>query len=275
MMRSCTMRLKTTKRQNLLLADLLEHLCVLYNSALDQRNKSWNLEKKSVSYYDQQAALASFRGESSEVAVFPAAVQRDPLRRVDLAFKGFFRRCKAGENPGYPRFKAKSQYDSFSVDAQNFRLFGDTINIVKLGGFRFKTHYKLKGIPKLLHVKRCGGKWIAGLVCDIGEAPAKVAVKNAIGIDLGLTSLVTLSDGSEIPVITYLTQVSAKLIMHLCKLLHVYPLRGEGDNKPWPNSVFLRSIWQSWERWNISTLVQFRRLAQQPHRLCRQQAVRP
>jgi putative transposase len=71
--------------------------------------------------------------------------------------------------------------------------------IVGLGGFRFKTHYKIKGIPKEFHVKRCGGKWQAQVVCDIGEAPEKVSIQNVAGIDLGLTSLATLSDGTEIP----------------------------------------------------------------------------
>jgi putative transposase len=50
----------------------------------------------------------------------------------------------------------------------------------------------------VLHVSRRGKHWTANVVCYIGEAPAKVAVANAVGIDLGLTSLATLSDGTEI-----------------------------------------------------------------------------
>lgn len=198
MIRTYTMRLKATSRQQTMLADTLEHLCVLYNSALEQRKCSWEAEKKGAGYYDQQLALTTFRQRSPEVREFPVALQRDPLRRIDLAFKAFFRRVKAKETPGYPRFKAKTQYDSFTVDGASFRINGDSVVIVKLGGFRFKTKYRLKGIPKTLHVRRCGKNWIANVVCDIGEAPAKVAVSKAIGIDLGLTTLATLSDGTEI-----------------------------------------------------------------------------
>lgn len=197
MIRTYTMRLKVTKRQNAMLTDLLEHLCVLYNSALEWRKRSWEQERKSIRYYDQQKALTVFR-QSPSVEHFPAAIQRDPLRRVDRAFRAFFRRVEAGQEPGYPRFKARSQYESFAVDGQNFCIDGTNITIVKLGSFCFKTGYKIKGKPLELRVKRCGNKWTASLVCDIGEAPPKIAVRNVVGIDLGLTVLVTLSDGTEI-----------------------------------------------------------------------------
>lgn len=197
-MRTYTMRLKPTKRQREKLSDLLAHLCVLYNQALGYRKRNWEKEKQQVSYNDQQKALTEFRQRSPTVAEYPAAIQRCPLRRVDLAYKAFFRRSKTGQKPGYPRFKTSSQYDSFDVSGGSFRFDGDTVNIVKLGGFLFKTKYKLKGDPKVLHVQRKGKHWIANVSCYIGEAPDKVPVSNVVGIDLGLTTLATLSDGSEI-----------------------------------------------------------------------------
>jgi len=197
MMRTYTMRLKVTKRQQEKLSDLLEHLCVLYNSALEHRKTRWEESRTNVGCYEQQKMLTAFRLQSKDVALFPLKIQRDPLRRVDLAFKAFFRRVKNGEKPGYPRFKAKSQYKSFTV-TEHFKVQPNMVVLPKLGEFRFKTHYKIKGIPKVVHVSRRGKHWIANLVCDIGEAPAKVPVSNAIGIDLGLTTLATLSDGTEI-----------------------------------------------------------------------------
>lgn len=198
MFRTYTMRLKTTKRQDGVLTDLLEHLCVIYNQSLAERKRSWEQDKKRISRYDQHAALTQFRHISTEVEAFPAAIQRSPINRVDLAYEGFFRRVKSGEKPGYPRFKAKKQYNSFNVGKQHFRIDGDTIIITKLGGFRFKTRYKIKGVPKELRIQRKGRHWIANVVFDIGPAPEKIAVRNAIGIDLGIISLATLSDGTEI-----------------------------------------------------------------------------
>jgi hypothetical protein len=54
MMRTYTMRLKATKGQQEKLSDLLEHLCVLYNSALEERKKSWEDSKIAVNYGNLQ-----------------------------------------------------------------------------------------------------------------------------------------------------------------------------------------------------------------------------
>lgn len=197
MFRAYTMRLKVTKRQDILLTDTLEHLCVLYNSALEHRKLSWEQEQKSVQYNDQQAALVEFRRRSPEVKMYPSVMQRDPLRRVDLAFKDFFRRLKSGEKPGYPRFKSKTQYHSFTV-AEAFRFEGNVVYLPKWGGFRFKTKHKMKGTPKVLRINRVGRHWILKASCDIGPAPEKLVVRNAVGVDLGLTTLATLSDGTQI-----------------------------------------------------------------------------
>jgi putative transposase len=194
MMRSYQVRLKATKRQALALTALLGECCELYNASLQERRDAWKVCQKHISLYDQQKELTQLRAVDDESASFPATIQRDPLSRVDLAFKAFFRRVKAGQTPGYPRFKSRDRYHSFSVGAQNFRLEGDTIIITKLGGFRFHTRCKIKGTPKALHVKRVGGKWRAVVACDIGPAPEKIAVRNAIGIDLGCRTLLTTSD---------------------------------------------------------------------------------
>ena len=198
MIRTYTMRLKTTRKQSDTLSRLLLQLCELYNIALQQRRNAYRELRISVSYYDQQKQLVELRQHFDEYAAFSAAIQRDPLRRLDRAFKAFFRRCKSGEKPGFPRFRSRDRYDSFAVDKQNFAFDSGNLRIVKLGTFRTKTGCKIKGQPLELCVKRCGAKWQAQLVCDIGPAPEKVAVRNAVGIDLGLTTLATLSDGSEI-----------------------------------------------------------------------------
>lgn len=198
MVRSYSAQLRTTRRQNAKLQGLLAHLCELYNAALQERRDAWKTCQKSVRYYEQQAELKELRALDAETASFSSAIQRDPLRRVQRAFDGFFRRIKAHQEPGYPRFRSQECYDSFSVDAQNFQMKAGRIFIAKIGGFRFHTRYEIKGSPKTLHVRRYGNKWRATIVCDIGRIPEKLPVSQAIGIDVGLTTLATLSDGIEI-----------------------------------------------------------------------------
>ena len=199
MIRTYTMRLKVTRKQDECLHRLLAQLCELYNMALQQRRDVWKSHHLGIGYYDQQKQLTELRGGVEEYADGPMAIQRDPLRRMDRAFKAFFRRCKSGEKPGFPRFRGRDRYDSFSVDKQNCAYDNGLLRIVKLGSFRTKTKCKIKGQLLELRVKNCGHKWQAQVVMDIGPGPDKIAVRNAIGIDLGLTSLATLSDGTEIP----------------------------------------------------------------------------
>jgi putative transposase len=181
-----------------MLDDLLAQLCELYNMALQQRRNAYRELRLSVSYLNQQTQLTELRNGVEEYAVFPAAIQRDPLRRLDRAFQAFFRRLKRGEKPGFPRFRARARYDSFSVPKGCFTFSEGILKLIRLGTFRTKTKCKIKGQPLEIRVKRCGNKWQAQVVCDIGPAPKKIAVGNAIGIDLGLTSLALLSDGTEI-----------------------------------------------------------------------------
>jgi len=193
------MRLKVTKKQDGRLLSLLAQLCELYNMALQQRRDAYRELRVSVGYLEQQTQLTELRGGVEEYAAFPAAIQRDPLRRLDRAYQAFFRRLKSGERPGFPRFRARARYDSFSVPKDSFSFSEGTLKIVKLSAFRTKTKCKINGEPLEVRVKRCGRKWQAQMVCDIGPAPEKATVRNAIGIDLGLTSLATLSNGTEIP----------------------------------------------------------------------------
>lgn len=198
MFRSYTGRMKVTRKQSLALEALLSELCELYNAALQERRDAWKVCRKQITYYDQQEELTQLRALDPESAAFPVAIQRDPLRRVKRAFDGFFRRLKQKQKAGYPRFRSRERYDSFTVDSGSFSVEGCMVIIPKLGGLRFRTRCKIKGKPKTLHVRRCGKKWRAVIVCDIGPAAAKIAVSNAVGIDVGLTTLATLSDGREI-----------------------------------------------------------------------------
>ena len=110
--------------------------------------------------------------------------------------KAFFRRVKAKQKPGFPRFRARARYDSFAFSLPVCR--ERSIKIPNVADIRARGGRPVTGKPKICTVKRDGKRWTASVVCDIGEAPEKVAVSRAVGIDVGLTTLATLSDGTEI-----------------------------------------------------------------------------
>ncbi len=198
MLRSFELRLRVNRVQAAALSHVLVDSCETYNAALEERIGAWKLQRKSVGYYEQCAELTELR-KDPQFARIALDIQREPLRRLDRAFKAFFRRCKAGQKPGFPRFRSRHRYDSFAAASTGFKLGERHITIAKLGSFRFKSHRPLEGEPQHVTVKRLGKKWVAKVVCDIGEAPPKVAISTAIGIDLGLTTFAVLSDGTEVP----------------------------------------------------------------------------
>lgn len=196
MYRTFQLRLKPTAKQRDLLGAILATSCDLFNASLQERRDAYKHGVR-VGYGEQQVQLTELNrdGGLDGIAI---DIAREPLRRVDRAFKGFFRRVKAKQKAGYPRFRSKDRYDSFLFNLPKF-VGGNTLRIPNLGCVKFKHSRWIDGDARTATVKRVGKKWTAQIVMDIGPAPEKKAVSNAIGIDLGLTDFVTLSNGSAVP----------------------------------------------------------------------------
>jgi putative transposase len=178
-----------------MLERILADNCETYNACLQERKEAWKLQRKSVSLYEQFAELTELR-QDQRFQWVACDIQRDPLRRVDRAFKAFFRRVKTGAKPGFPRFRSRFRYHSFSFSLPTCR--ERSIKIPNVGDIRAKGGRLITGKAKLCSVKREGKRWVASVVCDIGEAPPKKVVSRATAIDVGITTLGTLSDGQEI-----------------------------------------------------------------------------
>jgi putative transposase len=195
MFRSYELRLRPNKAQVAVFEEILRDSAETYNACLQERKEAWKLQRKSISYNDQCAELTELR-KDPQFAKIAVDIQREPLRRIDRAFKAFFRRCKSGEKPGFPRFRSWKRYDSFTFGSPTIK--ADQVKIPNAGWFRFKRHREHEGTPKTATIKRIGKKWVVKLVCDLGAAPEKHPVSTAVGIDLGLTNFVALSNGTSI-----------------------------------------------------------------------------
>ncbi len=196
MYRSYLLRLRPTKRQAADLCRVLSISCELYNAALQERRDAWKIERKRINYFDQQKQITELRKVDDDCKWLSVDLCRDPIRRIDNAFQGFFRRAMAGRNPGHPRFKACDRYNSFGTSIANVR--GSILNLPKLGGFKFKCPQGMRGKLMRVTVKKCGRRWEARALCDIGDPPERNPVSLAVGIDVGIKTFVTLSDGSWI-----------------------------------------------------------------------------
>jgi len=191
-------RLYPTAKQKTALRASLEACRWVYNETLAVRKKAWEEYQEPLSLYDTSNLLVKWKEKKPElVNAFSQCLQNAQLR-VDLAFKAFFRRVKKGEKPGYPRFKGFDRYDSFTFPQSGFRLIEDRLKVSKVGSVRIKKHREIEGQIKTLTIRRNQvGRWYACFSCQV-EPKLLPRVQAVVGIDVGLSSFATLSNGEKI-----------------------------------------------------------------------------
>lgn len=191
-------RLYPTKKQERILRQILDECRWLYNHLLEQRKNSWEQTKKSLSLYDQINTFGKLKEERESLSGVHSQVLQNIAVRIDLAFQAFFRRIRKGEKPGYPRFKGEGRYNSFTFPQSGFRIVREGLSLSKVGIVRIVLHRKVQGTIKTLTIRKSPtNKWYASFACLFEE---KTMRKNKlqIGIDVGLSSFVTLSNGEQI-----------------------------------------------------------------------------
>lgn len=198
-------RLYPNRAQANALTGMLGAFCDLYNAGLQQRIEAYGRRGKSLCYVDQASELKAVRVADERLASYSYSAEQQVLRRLDKAFAAFFRRVKQHHGKaGFPRFRAKSRYDS-----AEFRV-GDGLTIRKsarLGAVGIPGEIKVRWHRDMLADAKIGaavlsrscGKWF---VCfQIEAQDAEIAERDfaPVGIDMGLTSLVALSTGETVP----------------------------------------------------------------------------
>jgi putative transposase len=157
----------------------------LYNLALADRKNVYETEGIGQSYEDQAAKLTVERKNGNFNSIYAHCLQ-DVLRRLDKSFKAFFRRVKAGEEPGYPRFKGEGWYKSFTYpDSETgYKLDGSKLTLSKIGSIRIFKHREVEGKIKTCTIKKDNlGHWYAILISEV-EDVSPIEPKTAIGVDV-------------------------------------------------------------------------------------------
>ena len=142
--------------------------------------------------YNEQAGQLKYLNQS-----IYSQVAQDVLRRLDKAFKAFFRRVKNGKTPGYPRFKGYDRYDSFTYPQSGFKIKDGKLKLSKIGAIRIFLHREIVGEVKTCTIKRDGDQWYACFSVELLD-PEPKEIETSVGVDVGITTLATLSDGTEI-----------------------------------------------------------------------------
>src|SRR6266446_3318186 len=160
MLKAFKYRIYPTHRQESLLEQWLDICCELYNAALQERRDAYKLTGLSITYTQQQNQLPEIKKVRTDLKDVHSQVLQDVLRRLDHAFDGFFRRVKVGQKAGYPRFRSRSGYDSFTFAQSGFEIINARLALSKIGHIKIVLHRAIEGEIKTCTIKRSStGKW--------------------------------------------------------------------------------------------------------------------
>lgn len=197
--RSYKFRIDPNRAQAAALSEMLCDFCRLYNAGLEHRIEAYR-KGVSINCNEQIVTLPVIRRDDPDThGRWSCTAQQQVLRKLDKSFKAFFCRIKRGAKAGFPRFRASARYH-----AADFRV-GDGLTIRKSGKLglvgvpgeiKVRWHREMPSKPKSAILTRQAGKWY--VVFHVEVAAVDRAGPDSVGIDLGLTSLVALSNGETI-----------------------------------------------------------------------------
>ena len=194
MIKTFKYRLVPTRQQTAALEQTL-YLCRnLYNCALEQRRMH------RTNQFAQMRELTEVRAEFAEYQKAHIHVLQNTLKKLNRAFEGFFRRIKAGQKAGFPRFKGRDRFDSFAFNDTGFKLAGRYLQISKIGAVKLRLS---RPIPEgaaiqSLTVKRKGSNWYACLAVECPVNPLQHS-DEVIALDMGIENFAALSNEKFIP----------------------------------------------------------------------------
>jgi putative transposase len=196
--RRYTFKLYPNTTQRGRMKDLLgAHQC-LYNSALSERRLAYEKAGKTLSFYDQCKHVKVLKAELEEYAGVHTHAMQVTLKRLDLAFKAFFRRVKSGEKAGYPRYKSYRRFSGwgYKQHGNGFRVYSEgthgSLKLSEVGVIPMRGRARQWGKVKTCDIMRKQGAWYASIVveCEVEREHGK----DAIGLDWGLEHFLTTVD---------------------------------------------------------------------------------
>ncbi|MBI5031618.1 MAG: IS200/IS605 family element transposase accessory protein TnpB [Chloroflexi bacterium] len=137
------------------------------------------------------------------------------LRRLDKAFQAFFRRIQAGEKPGYPRFKSRVRYMTVEYRwGDGVQLKDKRLYVQNVGNLKVKWHREIPDQATIhcAYLKREGNEWFVVFSLELPDSAPTVHPGQPVGVDIGLHSLVALSDGQTIENPRWYRSTETKLV---------------------------------------------------------------
>jgi len=212
MLKTYKYRLYPSQAQEGLLEQTLETCRRWYNTCLAQRKDAYETEKRSGGKFAQLRNVKEWKRSNPYARNVHSHILQVVVQDLDKAFQAFFRRIKAGETPGYPRFKGRNRFDSFGLKeyGNGFKLDGRRLKLSGMGRVRVRWHRPLEGTIKTVRICRQAGTWYACFACEVEERPLS-PTGQSVGLDVGIHHLLATSDHEVVDNPRWYRKAQAKL----------------------------------------------------------------
>jgi putative transposase len=193
-------KLRPTPAQERALDEVLWRRRTLHNIALEQRSAAWQRRHISVSRFQQEAEVQDIHAECPEYAAIHSHVPQEALARLDKTYQAFFRRLQQGEKAGFPRFKGRNRFHSFTFKeyGNGATLDNDFLMLSTMGRIAVHWSRPIVGTSKTFTLSKEADGWYVAISCADAHALLLSPTRQQTGNDLGIEAFATLADGSRI-----------------------------------------------------------------------------
>ncbi len=179
----------------------------VFNYGLNLVKSAFENKQRIPSYTDIANTLPLLKNSPDTIWLKDthSQVLQQTLKDLESSLQHFFRGLKTKKKIGFPVFKKKGKNDSFRYP-QGIKFDNGKIWLPKIGWVAYWDSRPLEGVVKQTTVKRQGIHWYISVVCEIEKViiPVPIAANETIGVDLGITHFVQISDGETVGNPTFL-----------------------------------------------------------------------
>ena len=188
-------QLNLNQEQKIMLDKTLGCVRFVYNWGLNEKSKAYTKDKTNISCFDLMNKIVILKKQEDYLWLNDVHSQtlQMSLRNLDNAFTNFFKkRCS------FPKFKKKSRHQSFQYP-QGVKIKDNLIFLPKIGWCHFFKHREIIGEVKTVTVSKTPtGKYFVSVLCNTNlSIPNKKPIlkETSVGVDLGIKTFATLSNG--------------------------------------------------------------------------------
>lgn len=200
MFKTFVFRLYPSKSQRRRMEAVRETCRRFYNDLLRERKDAYELHGVSITKTEQSRKVKVEKDTSPYAADIHTRILQVVVADLDKAFQAFFRRVKAGERPGYPRFKGRNRFAGFGFReyGNGYKIDGRRLKLSGIGRIAVRWHREVEGKIKTARIYCRAGKWFVAFACEFEKPEPLPRTGESIGVDVGLLRLATLSNGEQV-----------------------------------------------------------------------------